>query len=186
VKELDDIRIYIRCMWRVRHHLSVVDTIFAGKVDTGRADLNQELTFLHLRKCLEEIAFSSISANREKYAEVRAGFATEWNARRMLGFVEKVNPNFYPVPLKPPQETATGHKHFDRVSDNFLTRDDFVALYDITAEVLHPPNPYNAADYTIDFKYPVTGGECGRASQPANHSLELPAAQPRSNRCRCR
>jgi hypothetical protein len=30
-----------------------------------------------------------------------------------------------------------------------------VALYDITAEVLHSPNPYNAADYTIDFKYSV-------------------------------
>ena len=46
-------------------------------------DLNAELIFLHFRKALEEISFASLSANREKYSAARAGFATEWNARRM-------------------------------------------------------------------------------------------------------
>ena len=95
--------------------------MFACKIDTGHRDLNAELIFLHLRKALEEIAFASLSANREKYSAARAGFATEWNARRMLGFIEKVNANFYPIPLKPPQETAPGHKFFARVSDGYLT-----------------------------------------------------------------
>lgn len=142
-------------MERVRHHVSVADTVFAGGIDTGHADLNTELIFLHFRKALEAVAFSSISANREQYAAARAGFATEWNARRMICFVEDVNPNFYPVPLQPPRETVPGQKHFDRVQDGFLTKDDFVALYDISAEVLHSRNPYNPAGYTIDFKYTV-------------------------------
>jgi len=42
-----------------------------------------------------------------------------------LGFVEKVNPNFYPISLKPPQETTPGHKFFDRVSEGYLTKEDF-------------------------------------------------------------
>jgi len=151
----EDIEIYCACMERVRHHVSVADTVFAGRIDIGNADLNTELIFLHFRKALEGIAFSSISANREQYAAARAGFATEWNARRMLGFVENVNPNFYPVPLQPPRETAPGHKYFDRVKDGFLTKEDFVSLYDISAEVLHSPNPYNPAGFTIDFKHTV-------------------------------
>jgi hypothetical protein len=92
---------------------------------------------------------------REKYSAARAGFATEWNARRMLGFVEQINPNFYPVPLKPPQQIAPGHKFFDRVADGFLTKEDFSTLYDGSAEVLHCRNPYAPGDPTIDVKYTV-------------------------------
>src|ERR1700730_1967634 len=100
----NDIEIYCHCVERVRHHVSFADTVFAGKIESGHRDVNAELISLHLRKALEEIAFASLSANREKYSAARTGFATEWNARRMLGFVEKVNPNFYPIPLKAPQE----------------------------------------------------------------------------------
>jgi hypothetical protein len=139
---LDDIQIYCARMERVRHHVSIVDTVFAGRIDTGLPDLNSELIFLHFRKALEEIAFSSLSANPEKYPAARAGFATEWNARRTLGFVAKVNANFYPVPLQPPRETAPGRKSFDRVRDGFLTKEDFATLYDGGAAVLHCRNPY--------------------------------------------
>jgi hypothetical protein len=150
-----DIEIYCNCIDRVRYHVGVADTIFAGQINTGHRDLNAELIFLHLRKALEEIAFASLSANREKYSAARAGFATEWNARRMLGFIEKVNPNFYPLPLKPPQETAPGRKFFDRVTDGYLTKEDFVTLYDGAAEVLHCRNPYASGDPTINVKYTV-------------------------------
>jgi hypothetical protein len=150
-----DIQIYCTCMERVRHHVSIVDTVFAARIDTGFPDLNAELMFLHLRKALEEIAFSSLSANREKYSAARAGFANEWNARRMLGFVEKVNPNFYPVPLQPPRETSPGRKFFDRVMDGFLTKEEFATLYDGSAEVLHCPNPYAPSTPTIDSRHTV-------------------------------
>jgi hypothetical protein len=151
----NDIEVYCNCVDRVRHHLSIVDTVFAGRTDTGHRDLNVELIFLHFRKALEEIAFSSLSANREKYLAARAGFATEWNARRMLGFVEKINSNFYPVPLKPPQQIAPGQKFFDRVTEGFLTKEDFSSLYDGSAEVLHCRNPYAPSDSTINVKYTV-------------------------------
>ena len=99
-----DIQIYCNCVERVRYHVGVADTVFGGKIDTGHGDLNAEL-ILHFRKALEEIAFASLSANREKYSQARAGFATEWNARRMLGFIERVNPN-----LTPSHETAAGDR----------------------------------------------------------------------------
>jgi hypothetical protein len=150
-----DVEIYCNCIERVRYHVSVADTVLAGKFNTGHPDLNAELIFLHLRKALEEIAFASLSANREKYSAARSGFATEWNARRMLGFIEKVNPAFYPIPLKEPQEVAPGRRHFDRVEDGYLTKDDFVMLYDGCAKVLHCRNPYAPGDPTINVHFTV-------------------------------
>src|SRR5580704_8466622 len=139
-------------MERVRRHIRIVDRVLLREINTGDNDLNAELIFLHFRKALEEIAFASLAANREKYSAARASFATEWNARRMLGFVEKVNPNFYPVALMPPRQTAPGHKFFDRVTEGFLSQDNFVTLYDGSAEVLHCRNPYTPGDPTINVK----------------------------------
>ncbi len=99
VPTAEDIQVYCNCVEQVRRHIRIVDRVFSREINTGDNDLNAKLIFLHFRKALEEIAFASLAANREKYSAARAGFATEWNARRMLGFVEKVNPNFYPVPL---------------------------------------------------------------------------------------
>lgn len=150
-----DIQTYCGCMERVRHHVSVAEAVFAGLLNIGHADLDTQLVFLQLRNALEEIAFSSLTANRSAYATARPGFATEWNARRMLGFLEKMNPHFYPVPVLPPQEIAPGRKHCDRVRDGFITRDEFAALYDISAEVLHCRNPYDPGNSGIDFRYSV-------------------------------
>ena len=151
----DDLKIYCNCIERVRHHITVAESVLSGKINTGLQELNTEIIFLRLRKTLEEIAFASLSANREKYSEARAGFATEWNARRMLGFLENINPNFYPIPLKAPQEIAPGQKHFDLVKNDYLTKDDFIFLYDRCAEVLHCRNPYSLEDPTINIKYTV-------------------------------
>jgi hypothetical protein len=73
----------------------------------------------------------------------------------MLGFIEKVNANFYPIPLKEPQEISPGGKHFDRIETGYLTKSDFEALYDGCAEVLHCRNPYAPGDPTINITHPV-------------------------------
>lgn len=155
----NDIQIYCNCMDRVRHHVSVADTVFAGGINVGDADLNTELIFLHLRKAVEEIAFASLSANREKYSAVRAEFARDWNARTMLHFIGKfVNPNFYPVPVMPPLEIAPGRKFLDRVANGFLTKTDFVSLYNSSSRVLHARNPYSPnKNAPLTFKYTVDG-----------------------------
>jgi len=147
----NDIQTYCNCMERVRLRVSVADAVISGRIDAGSPDLNTQLIFLQLRNALEEIAFSSLSANREQYAAARPGFATEWNARRMLGFMERVNPHFYPVPVQAPQAVAPGRKHCDRVADGFLTQEEFVVLYDVSSEVLHCRNPYAPGDDAIDL-----------------------------------
>jgi hypothetical protein len=54
-----------------------------------------------------------------------------------------------------PQEIAPGRKHFPRPADGFLTKDDFVFLYDAASGVLHTRNPYTTKDPNIPLRYPV-------------------------------
>ncbi len=118
-------------------------------------DLIPELIFVQFRKALEEIAFASLSANREKYGEVHANFATHWNAKLMLKEIEHQNPHFYPVPLREPTGETPGLRHFEPLSDGFLRQDEFVLLYNSASEALHSRNPYRADDPTIIIKYTV-------------------------------
>jgi hypothetical protein len=68
---------------------------------------------------------------------------------------EKVNRNFYPLPLLEPKETASGMKHFERMNEPFLTREELEKLYDSAGEVLHSENPFSPARDAIDVHYTV-------------------------------
>jgi hypothetical protein len=156
-----DIEIYVKGMAEVRHRLGVVQAVLAGRVRTGHETFDAELIFIQLRKTLELIAFGSLCASKQKYAEVHKNFAQHWSAKRLLADLEKVNANFYPEPLEPPKQLATEspggtrHFHFDRPSSGFMTRDEFVQLYDSSADVLHIRNPFKSGDPTIRIGYSV-------------------------------
>jgi hypothetical protein len=150
-----DIQIYCDCMAQVRTRIKVVQGVLTGQITTGTDDCNAELIFLQLRKTLELIAFASLSANKAAYSAVHEKFASHWNAKKMLGDLEEVNPDYYPVPLDPPQETAPGVKHFPRPADGFMTTDEFTCLYNSCSEILHTRNPFTAKDPTIQIGYSV-------------------------------
>jgi len=143
-------------MARIRSRINIVQAIVSKGTKIGHPDQAYELIFVQFRKTLEEIVFASLSANKEKYSEVHSNFSKHWRANDMLTVMDKVNPNFYPVPLPPPVETAPGHKHFgEPLTDGFLTRDDFEVLYKCSSEALHTRNPYRVNDPTINIKYTV-------------------------------
>lgn len=150
-----DIEIYVKNMAEVRHRLGLVKAVLAGSVRTGHQTFDAELIFIQLRKTLELIAFGSLCANKQKYSEVYQNFAQHWSATRLLRDLEKVNQKFYPEPLEPPQQRPDGTRHFDRPSDGFMTRDDFVRLYDSCADVLHIRNPFKSGDPTIHIGHSV-------------------------------
>jgi hypothetical protein len=154
-----EIEIYVRQMAEVRHRLGLVQAVLAGGVRTGHQTFDAELIFVQLRKTLELIAFGSLSANKQKFSQVYKKFSDQWSARRLFRDLERVNPNFYPEPLSEPKQLPrTGgprHFHFDRPTDGFMTRDEFVGLYDASAGVLHIRNPFKAGDPTVHIGYSV-------------------------------
>lgn len=146
---------YCACMEDVKCRLAVVNTVTRGELSTGNPVFDYEFVSVQLRKVLEFVAFSSMIANKRIYAAAHADFSRHWRAKRLLEDLEKLHPNFYPQPIKFGHVTESGVKHFDKVKNGYLTRDDFVTLYDLCSETMHTWNPFTDKDRRIDFKRSV-------------------------------
>jgi hypothetical protein len=140
-------------MEEVKHRVGLIRSLLARLVSTGYDAFDTETIFLQFRKILELIAFASLTANKDVYSAAYEEFETHWNAKRMLGYLEKVNADFYPVALEPFITTAEGMKHFPRADDGFMTKEEFVTLYNICGKVLHARNPFSTQDPVIQIGY---------------------------------
>jgi hypothetical protein len=150
-----DTQRYIEVIEQARARLNFIKALPARTTPlTGEQIFDQEIVFLQLRKILELVAFASLTANREKYSEAHKRFAEFWRAKDMLDGLRKINPNFYPQPIKPPVIKDDGTKHCEAATE-FLTEDDFVCLYDITGDFLHVRNPFSPKDLMVAMPYNV-------------------------------
>ena len=140
-------------MQEIRDRLALVDAVGDHTISTSVQVFDIELVFLQISKCLELIAFASLIANKDKYSAAYTNFASHWKAKGMLECIEKLNPDFYPLPVQQPKVLANGVKHLDFVSDGFLTRSEFVTLYEKSSEILHSRNPFTAKDPVVKLGY---------------------------------
>jgi hypothetical protein len=148
-----EIEIYADYMTGVRMRMEAIKSTMAIAAMPEFA--KAEMVFLQFRKALELIAFASLAANKETYAKASPKFAEDWRAKQILEKIEKINPDFWPMALNEPEETAPGHKHFSRPEGGFLTQEEFVMLYQVASEVIHTRNPFTGKDATINTKYSV-------------------------------
>lgn len=72
---------------------------------SGHSRTGDGTRFLHFRKALEEIAFSSLCANVDQYTAAYKGVTTVWSAKRLLEGAGKANRKF----LGTRQPTVTDH-----------------------------------------------------------------------------
>ena len=151
LNEYKDAGTYCRCMEEIKIRIGVVSSLLSGKIPIQREDVLGEFICVQLRKVLELIAFGSLTANKDAYAEAHRDFATHWNAKKLLSKLEHIHPEFYPRPIAfGPSDDKRIH-HFEYVQDGFLTRGEFVILYRHCGEVLHARNPFRTPT-TIKFE----------------------------------
>ncbi|MBI5186232.1 MAG: hypothetical protein HZA01_10975 [Nitrospinae bacterium] len=107
-----------------------------------------EATVLQLRKALECMAFASIAPNKMAYEKLRSksdgtvDYRKDYNAKKIIQLLSKVNNDFYPVPVLPATKKKSGEWHFDRKKDGYLTKKQFESLYDRLGKFLHADNPW--------------------------------------------
>ena len=150
----EDITRYCDCMEEVKRRTLTVTTLLAGDWTTPFRATNVEFMCLQVRKILELVALASITANKEEYAKQRAKFDRDWHAERILRDLEKVNPRFYPEPGVQVVDESTG-KVTDlrnREENDWLTQDQFVAVYNRCSEMLHAANPYGTQANHSEFE----------------------------------
>jgi hypothetical protein len=141
---------YASLMEGVKLRIALVDELTSGKGDIPLIP-RFEFIALQLRKILELIAFGSLVANEKLYASTHAGFAEEWNAKRLLAKLERLNALFYPIPVKQTPSNVPGVflKH-EKVAAGYLTKETFVKAYQECSELIHTKNPFGTADH-FDF-----------------------------------
>jgi len=154
-----DPEIYCECMEDMLPRFRLARSILYRTVTSGVELLDTEILFLQFRKMLEQIAFASLVANKAVYSAARAKFANDWRAKKMLEYLAQVNPEFYPVPLRlvstTPRGDGTNFHQLEPLTDGFLTKDEFVELYDYCADILHVWNPYDSRSRTINVRLHV-------------------------------
>jgi hypothetical protein len=64
-----------------------------------------------------------------------------------------VNADFYPVAVNSPQTLSDGKQSVSLVTQGFLTKDEFVCLYDQCGEKLHARNPFAASRRDAKFSF---------------------------------
>lgn len=149
-------RLYAGCMEEIKLRIGLVRAITSGALSVaGREDFSAELACIQLRKTLELLAFASLVANKDKYAAAHSDFAGHWNAKRLLANLARIHPYFYPTPIALDQVDSAGIKNFRNVSEPYLSREDFVFLYDTTSQALHSRNPFRTDPAVIDFRVGV-------------------------------
>jgi hypothetical protein len=169
----EDAEKYCNCMVQIRQRTGLVQSLLNRTITTGEEVFDIELIFIQFRKVLELIAFSSLTANKDKYSAAHANFAVHWKAKSMLQAVAKLNPSFYPVPLGPPELLPNRTKRFTPLAEGFLTKDDFEFLYDKSSEVLHARNPFATKDPVIQIRYSAAHWIVRIQTLLAFHNVEL-------------
>jgi hypothetical protein len=145
---------YCRCMDQVSRRLRLIGALVAGRITTGDEPADAEIACLQVRKALEQVAYASLAASRDMYSQVRPQFERDWSAKRILEQIEKVHPDFYPVAVSPVR-LGPNRVHFELVADGFLTRDDFVFLYDRCSDAIHDWNPYREGPRVVELQRPM-------------------------------
>ncbi len=156
-----DIQKYCNLMEEVKRRTLVINAFGNRLTTTPYGATNIECVYLQLRKILELIALGSLVANKVEFSKVYSEFSKYWNAKHLLRDLEKVNPQFYPQPIieRPgtkPEVTAD----CDPKTSGFLTKEDFLKLYEKCGKIMHAGNPYGTQ---IDYSYYETSAK-GRLS----------------------
>jgi hypothetical protein len=137
-------------MQDAKERLEVLHGLALKQSSSGLTYFETEFASLQIRKILECVAFSSLAANRTAYQAAFPKMDRHWKAKKIIGFLQDVHPNFYPKPLKP---LANGH--FEHLQEAYLTQDDFNFLYDCSSRIIHHWNPYDQRPRQVNFEKPL-------------------------------
>lgn len=154
MEENADLKIYINCLHSAKRRLALIERLTSGELKIDHESIDAEFACLQLRKCLELIAFSSMAAHREIYSQAYADFHTHWKAKRLLERIGKLHGEFYPTPIRIERDGADTVK-LHRIMNEYLTKDEFVFLFDKCSDALHEWNPYRTDPRVLNLEKPV-------------------------------
>lgn len=135
---------YVSCMEEVKRRTTSITFILTKQKTTGYKYTDTEFTCLQFRKILELIALANLVSNKDEYAKKHTNFANHYHAKHILRDIEKLNPNFYPIPTRQIIDEKTQKVlEVKNLEGGFLTKEEFAIVYDECSELMHAENPFS-------------------------------------------
>ncbi len=136
-------------MEEVKKRVAVVKGFLKGGCYTLYMATTLECMCLQIRKILELIVLGSLVVNKTEFAKQHKDFHKHWNGGKILKKLEKINPDFYPKPIKEKSSSDPKIKSdITAVKDGYLTKGEFVAVYGRCGKIAHADNPFGTkTDY---------------------------------------
>jgi hypothetical protein len=141
--------VYLKMVSEAASRLSAAEAFLSASGQDTQV-YRVESAVLQVRKALEAAAFAAVAPNQAQYEAFRANaqepadYRKDYNARAIFKYLEKINKDFYPIPLLPPKKQADGTWHFERRPDGYLTKKNFESFYDRLGKYLHADNPWGS------------------------------------------
>lgn len=139
-----DIKIYVSVMEEIKRRTSVIHSFLAGTSNALFRATNVESIYLQIRMILELIALASLAANKSIFEENQKKFHKHFKPGIILSDIEKINPNYYPEPIRevPSKKKGIVNELF-KIKDGFLTKENLITIHGQTGNILHAKNPYD-------------------------------------------
>ena len=136
----NDGEIYANCMKEVKQRLAMIGRPIAKNYLDGIFYL--EFSCLQMRKICELFSFATLIANRKLYEKIQKDFHKNWNFKRILNVVEKINPKYFPEPLKLTKNRHSKKNIFEGIKNDFLLRKNIEKIYSECCDYVHAQNHY--------------------------------------------
>ncbi len=148
------LRLYQDCLYEIKKRIEVIADHINKATTEKYLIIEVETVCLQFRKILEKTALMSLVANKDLYAAQNESFAKHYHAERIMRDLERINPKFYPVPVKR-VETDGGYDDLTELEEGYLTKEEFVKLYEKCGGMMHAQNPFASVkapeEYQAEF-----------------------------------
>lgn len=163
--ELNSIRKYCILLEEIKLRInSVMEIIDERKNKEQNLNMEEMIQFhmkteficLQIRKILEFIIFGTMVANQEVYKKTYSDFKNHWNVKKIMRKIEIINKNYYPIAMSfgdsKLNDDGINYTHeLNVLNTEFLTKEEFIKLYDKCSEIIHSPNPFQN-NHLINFE----------------------------------
>lgn len=146
---IEPYQIYQSMMLEIKVRIRAIDESINHR-NGSLPPLDIEYCFLQSRKIIEQICFSSILCDKERYRDFRkleglttekdhGNFSKDWNARTILKKLNDISPYFMPRPLGI-RTSAKGEHHFQGGMKTPHT--ELIKMWEKCGSFLHIPKPF--------------------------------------------
>lgn len=134
-------KLYLRNMQKIKWRTRAIYEVLQKKRATTFISTNIEFCVLQIRKILELIALSSLISDADIYKEKMQNVEKMWNAKYILQDLERINPQFYPQPIKIIKQEGK-EDSWETLDEPYLTKEKFILLYDKCGRFMHESSPF--------------------------------------------